>query len=145
MCRFLNEVVLRPDLGRFHIDASSAIGVGVVLILLIGLGVSIVLSHLSQRKRQKQALEKPTVPVTQEIQATVVDLCCAVRTIGHKIPKTVTLFAVTFETADGQFLQLQVPEEMYEGLEKGQKGLLTVVGGDLYSFELNENAAQEQS
>ena len=76
------------------------------------------------------------VPVTREIQATVVDLCCAVRTVGYKPPKTVILFTVTFETADGQHLHLQVPQEMYEGLEKGQTGLVTLVDGELYSFEI---------
>lgn len=138
MCQLLSEVVLRPDLGtgQFHMDASSAIGVGVVLALLIGLSVFIAHLHLSQRKQQKQALATPPVPVKQEMQATVVDLCCAVRTVGYQTPKTVTLFAVTFESADGQHLQLQVPEEMYEGFEKEQRGLLTLVDGELYSFEL---------
>lgn len=109
----------------------------VVVFVALAIGVGAVIHwFLCLRQREKEAFAQTPVPETRELQATVVDLCCAVRTIGYQTPKTVTLFAVTFETADGQHLYLQVPQEMYEGLEKGQTGLVTLVDGELYSFEI---------
>jgi len=42
-----------------------------------------------------------------------------------------------FLTEDGQELKLNIPEEMYHGLEKGQTGIVTLRNGKLYSFELD--------
>ena len=38
-------------------------------------------------------------------------------------------------TEDGQRLSFPVPEEMYDGFEKGQTGTLTLIDGQLYGFE----------
>jgi len=90
------------------------------------------------RKQRKQQDEKSTPkPVEVSEKATVVDLGCWVRTVGHKTPKTITKFAVVFLTEDGQELKLNIPEEMYHGLEKGQTGIVTLRNGKLYSFELD--------
>lgn len=56
--------------------------------------------------------------------------------IGIKTPKAVREFTVTFRTEDGGILKFNVPEEMYDGFEEGQRGLITLVDGILYGFEL---------
>ena len=73
-----------------------------------------------------------------EIRASVIDQSCAVKTVGIKSPKTKTIFTVVFQTEQEEILTFQVPEEMYEGLEVGQTGLLTVVDGELYGFAPDE-------
>lgn len=71
---------------------------------------------------------------TLKINAEIVDLNCRVEMIGIKQPKTVTFFTVCFETDNNERIKINVPQEMYDGLEVGQKGELTLVDGELYSF-----------
>ena len=71
---------------------------------------------------------------TVEARGPVVDQMCYVKTVGIKTPKTVQEFVIVFRTEGGDILKLNVPEEMYDGFEQGQTGILTVVDGDLYSF-----------
>lgn len=72
----------------------------------------------------------------QKIHAKVTDLSCNVLSEGYRPPKTFKEFTVNFETDNGKTLKLHVSEEMYDGFEKGQVGILTVVDGQFYSFEL---------
>ena len=71
---------------------------------------------------------------TLKFNATIIDLTCRVEMVGIKQPKTVTFFTVCFETDNNERIKIDVPQEMYDGLEVGQKGELTLVGGELYSF-----------
>lgn len=71
---------------------------------------------------------------TLKVQAEVVDLSCRVDMIGIKRPKTVPFFTVAFETDDKEIIRVDVPQEMYDGLEVGQIGEVTLVEGELYSF-----------
>ena len=71
---------------------------------------------------------------TSVYNAEVVDLSCRVDMRGSKDPETVTLFTAVFKTYDNRETTLNVPQEMYDGLEVGQKGELTLVEGELYSF-----------
>ena len=73
---------------------------------------------------------------TVSIKATVIDQTCYVKTIGIKTPKTIKEFTVVFQAENGEILKWNVPEEMYDGFEKGQSGTLSVVDGELYGFEL---------
>ena len=73
---------------------------------------------------------------TVTVRATVVDQTCCVKTIGIKTPKTIKEFTITFQTENGEIIRLNVPEEMYDGFDKKQTGILTVVDGQLYGFEL---------
>lgn len=86
--------------------------------------------------RGKEGISIEPEFTTASIRATVVDQTCCVNTIGIKTPKTVKEFVVVFQTEDGGFLKLNVPEEMYDGFEQGQTGILSVVDGELYGFEL---------
>ena len=71
---------------------------------------------------------------TVTIQAEVIDMSCRVDMVGTKTPKTVTVFSVVLKTDDDAMIPLRIPEEMYEGLEIGLKGEVTIVEGELYSF-----------
>lgn len=74
--------------------------------------------------------------VTTTVKATVIDMSCCAEMVGTKMPKAVREFTVVFETPDGEILKINVPEEMYDGFDKGQTGILTLADGDLYSFEI---------
>ena len=71
---------------------------------------------------------------TLKYNATIIDVTCRVEMVGIKQPKTVTFFTVCFETDNNERIKIDVPQEMYDGLEVGQKGELTLVNGELYSF-----------
>ena len=93
--------------------------------------------------RRRQASHKVTAKQIKTL-AKVLDCRCAVKSIGLKMPKTRLEFVIVFQTDTGQILALDVPQEMYDGFEKGQTGLLTTVNGVLYSFvpeeTINDNS-----
>ena len=68
----------------------------------------------------------------------VMDHTCEVKLVGTKTPKATKIFTVVFRTEDDKVLTFNVPEEMYDGFEKGQEGILTVVDGELYGFAIEE-------
>ena len=74
--------------------------------------------------------------VTETVRATVIDMACSADMVGTKMPKAVRNFVIIFQTEDGEILKINVPEEMYDGFDKGQTGILTLADGDLYSFEV---------
>lgn len=71
---------------------------------------------------------------TSTFNAEIVDLSCCAMLIGDKYPKAVNVYTVVFVTDKNEQIKLNVPQEMYDGLEVGQKGELTLVEGELYSF-----------
>ena len=68
------------------------------------------------------------------------DQTCCVKTIGIKTPKPIKEFTITFQAENGEIIRLNVPEEMYDGFDKKQTGILTVVDGQLYGFELTDDS-----
>ncbi len=114
---------------------------GVVLIFTV-IGI---IRAIKGKKTQKTNNTRPTNKYdllkqefeTIEIKATVTEQSCCAKLVGTKTPKAVKEFTITFKTDDGQLLKLSVPEEMYDGFEKGQYGLLTIIDGELYSFDLD--------
>ncbi len=71
---------------------------------------------------------------TSTFNAEIVDLSCRAMLIGDKYPKAVDVYTAVFVTDKNEQIKLNVPQEMYDGLEVGQKGELTLVEGELYSF-----------
>ncbi|MBP3938440.1 MAG: hypothetical protein IK955_03450 [Clostridia bacterium] len=69
-----------------------------------------------------------------KIHATVVDLFCLTEMIGIKTPRTQETFIVTFKTDNNEQIKVNIPQEMYDGLEIGQYGEVTLIEGELYSF-----------
>ena len=47
---------------------------------------------------------------------------------------------LSYEYDDGIIYDVDVPEEMYDGFDKNQTGILTVVDGQLYGFELTDDS-----
>ena len=74
------------------------------------------------------------------VNAEVVDQVCYVKTVGMKTPKTVREFVITFKTENGDLMKFNVPEEMYDGFDENQKGILTFVDDQLYGFELLDDS-----
>ena len=96
----------------------------------------------AKQKELKSEVIKPDEPeyTTITTKATVVDQTCCVKTIGIKTPKTIQEFTITFQAEDGEIISLNVPEEMYDGFDKNQAGILTVVDGQLYGFEITDDS-----
>ena len=118
----------------------------IIAVIVISV-VSIVILGIRQHKKYKKAhpggieaeIEKMFIEpesLTEKVRATVVDMVCYAKMTGTKRPKSIRVFSVCFETETGEILKTNVPEEMYDGFDKGQTGVLTLVDGDLYSFEL---------
>ena len=73
-----------------------------------------------------------------QVDAMVKELGCYVEMTGTHTPHTGQIFEAVFETDDRRILKFRIPQEMYDGLEKGLHGRLTYVEEDLYSFEPDE-------
>ncbi len=122
-------------------DPSFIIAVGVLTLIVIGFLFGMVHTF----KKDKQLLQnlpeddtditQPPEELTQYIKVTVVDQYCGVESIGKR---TQNHFTVVFETDTHETLEYNVPEEMYDGFEKGQTGTLTVVDDYIYGFTLDE-------
>ena len=109
----------------------------VVIIIAVSIGVFVRKSNKKDSKIETTADKSDKIKTefeTLKFNAKVIDLNCRVEMVGIKQPKSVTLFTVCFETENNERIKMDVPQEMYNGLEIGQKGELTLVNGELYSF-----------
>ena len=97
------------------------------------------IAKLKELKSEDIKQDEPEY-TTVTTRATVVDQTCCVKTIGIKTPKTIKEFTITFRAENGEIIRLNVPEEMYDGFDKNQTGILTVVDGQLYGFELTDDS-----
>ena len=71
--------------------------------------------------------------------AEIADMVCGSGMVGsYRLPKSVKTFLVIFKNDEGDMLDISVSEEVYLSLEKGMSGMLTIVEGNLDSFELDE-------
>ena len=128
---------------------------GVLMILgasfVIGTGIALVAMVRNALKTQKKV---PLEPETEDAEAetaekketfsvTVTDMSCRVYSKGIKIPKTVREFNVVFTDAEGKGIEISVDEELYSAFETGQRGTLTMIGGMMYSFELDEDSPEK--
>ena len=95
-------------------------------------------------KEENSAMEKESLNTDETIittHAEIVDMVCGVNTIGYqnyKQPKAVKYFVIKFKNDDGDLLNVFVSEEMYLELEIGLSGMLTLIDGNLDSFELDD-------
>ena len=70
--------------------------------------------------------------------AEITDMVCGTGMVGsYRLPKSVKTFLIIFRKDDGEVIELSVPEEYYLELSVGQKGMLTLVEGNLDSFTLD--------
>ena len=110
-----------------------------VFALLIVLGIAIDKGEKANKgvKSIEEQLEDADYEKV-ELKARVVDLSCSAELVGIKKPKAENYYWAVFEGDDGKSYKLSVTEEMYDGFEEGQEGVLTLVDGELYGFEINE-------
>lgn len=70
--------------------------------------------------------------------AEIVDMVCGTGMVGsYRLPKSVKTFLIVFKNDEGKTLEISVPEEYYLDLSVGQRGVITLVEGNLDSFELD--------
>ncbi len=128
---------------EFISDNLYLIIIAVIIIFVVLLVISAIRQHKKYMKENpggiEAEIEKMFIDpesVTTTVKATVIDMVCCAKMVGIKTPKAVREFTVIFEAQNGEILKINVPEEMYDGFDKGQTGILTLADGDLYSFEI---------
>ncbi len=117
-----------------------------ILFFVICVAVLVVLEIRKNKRNKEEKTEKWGNQITDEdfevdcvmdkMRVSVVDQFCRVEMVGVRSPKSVEIFTVVFETDEGKVIKLDMPKEMYDGIDKGQRGILTIANGELYSFEL---------
>ena len=108
-------------------------------IIIFALYIRKIIKPYKQKESEKiESVSSPpeikTEFETVKFQAEIIDLSCRVDMVGIKTPKTVTIYTVEFKTDKKEIIKLKIPQEMYDGLEIGQNGEVTLVEGKLYSF-----------
>lgn len=124
-------------------DSFLLFGLSLAIVFVISVGIWIAKTTKKQRKEMKTEppvaidLDSPCQEPT-EIYATVIDMSCSAKLVGTKQPKAVNEFIITFKTTDDKILNIPVPQEMYDGFEIRQNGLLKLINNELYGFEIKE-------
>lgn len=71
--------------------------------------------------------------------AEIADMICGAGMVGsYNLPKSEKTFVLIFKDDEGKCFELRVSENIYTSLEVGMKGMLTILEGQLDSFELDE-------
>ena len=107
----------------------------------LGFVVLFIFAIITEKKAKKQVEAEEKTFLEKEYEkdsflATVTDMHCSTEVVGIKNPKNIRSFVVTFELEGQETFVLPVNEEQYDGFDIGQRGILTVVDGELYSFEI---------
>jgi len=112
---------------------------GALLLVLCTVGIIYAVKNRDKIRAnaQREAEALFTEPEAFTARAEVIDQRCAVRSEGTRIARTVTEFCVYFRTEAGEEIALLVPEAYYHSIEIGQTGLVTIVNGELYSFDID--------
>ena len=75
----------------------------------------------------------------EAFQAEIVDMVCGTGMVGsYHLPKSQKTFLVVFKNESGEMREICVSENVYLSLEVGMRGMLTLLNGNLDSFELND-------
>ena len=105
-------------------------------IIVFALYIRIIIKPYKQKEKTESNSSPSEIKTefeTVKFKAQIVDLRCRVDMVGIKTQKAVTIYTVEFKT-DEKIIKLDIPQEMYDGLEIGQSGEVTLVEGELYSF-----------
>ena len=78
-------------------------------------------------------------PQTEILHVTVTEQYCRVDAVGTRSFRNVKTFAIHVRDDFGNERKIELPEELYDAFEVGQVGTLTLVDGEVYSFELDGN------
>ena len=113
----------------------------VVFILIFVLDQKINKEKYASMMKEKEAEEDKEFERDAEIvtvHAEIVEMVCGTGMVGsYRLPKSSKTFIIKFSADNGEVYELSVPEEYYLELSVGQKGTLTLVEGNLDSFELD--------
>jgi hypothetical protein len=74
-------------------------------------------------------------PFQERQYVLVVDMFCKSELVGMKLPESVQTFIIRFEDEYGKQFDMPVIEDYYQSFDIGQRGILTTVDGEFYSFE----------
>ena len=74
---------------------------------------------------------------TVTTRAEIIDMNCGVYTVGYRTPKAVKSFIIKFKGEDETEYTVNVSEEVYCELDVGLVGILTLIDGQLNSFEID--------
>ncbi|MBO7197076.1 MAG: DUF2500 family protein [Clostridia bacterium] len=126
-------------------EQALALG-AIIFVAMIAIIVFTVIYDLKKNKAKydKEAKEYAEKKFAEEAEVTtmhaeILDMVCGTGMVGsYLLPKSEKTFLIIFKTDGGESLELRVPEEYYLELKVGQKGMLTIVEGNLDSFELEE-------
>lgn len=107
---------------------------------------ALVISHyISLHKKNKILLEEMEQPVQMpdvySVYATVVkkDVAMEKNVPGKVVHTHKLVYGVQFLTEDNQTVEYSVPEELYDYIYIGQKGILATVDGQFFDFGYGEN------
>ena len=81
-------------------------------------------------------------PRTEILHVTVTEQYCRVDAVGTRSFRNVKTFAIHVCDDFGNERKIELPEELYDAFEVGQVGTLTLVDDEVYSFELDGDAAE---
>lgn len=76
-------------------------------------------------------------PQTEILHVTVTEQYCRVDAVGTRSFRNVKTFAIHVRDDFGNERKIELSEELYDAFEVGQVGTLTLVDGEVYSFELD--------
>ena len=119
------------------------LGTGLIAIFSFLIFYGIMMNKEEKRQKAQNAtrdLPEDTPPEVQtvDLNVKVIDLKFETHYEGIKLPKLIKTFLVFFEDENGKVFNIEVSEENFDAFEIGQKGLLTLEDGQLYSFQLDE-------
>lgn len=121
------------------------LGSGLIAIFAFLIFYAIMMHKEEKRQKAENATRDQSEETSSEVQTVdlnvkVIDLKFETHYEGTKISKFVKTFLVFFEDENGNVIKIDVSEENFDAFEKGQKGLLTLQDGQLYSFVLDEDS-----
>lgn len=121
---------------------------GVLILIVLAVAIPLTIADYKKNKdkygmsreriREIEDEQLKREPKTQILHATVIDMACGVKTVGYqnyRQPKAQKNFVIIFQGDHGERIELPVSEEFYEGFDIGLAGVLTLVDGQLNSFE----------
>ena len=129
------------------ISAPEIIGI-VCIIAMVCLLISFIVDRKKSAKQyceDIEAMEEDTSePEPVFVEATAVAKSAEILIKGTRTVSSERCFIVTFATEGGEKIELEVTEEAYCRIEKGQTGLLMTVNGSFIDFGDGQDIDEEK-
>ena len=121
------------------------VGYPIALVIVV-----ICLTLYKKKKQEKTAdIEKDEnevqieMPSPQFLDAKVISKKIYKQFNGVRLVKSTFCFLITFQTVDGELIELPVSQEYFEKINEGQKGTLVIVNGNFFDFGEGEECSAE--